>query len=82
MNEPEPNSAEDFAQRFNELCGEAKNYGVTSVYALIDENPLMKGDGEDVMLYSWRGGYYAAVGMASNLVDALKSHRTSDKHPQ
>ena len=57
----EPNSFKDFQDRFVALQKEAQSYGLVSVVAMSDSDPLSE---NEVQWCSYQGGLSASMGLA------------------
>lgn len=64
----EPNSIEDFEQRFNELATEARAYGIDSAIALHYSNPL---DDFSQMYTFYKSSSYTALGMLKSFYETI-----------
>ena len=65
----EPNSFDDFMDRFDELCHEALRYGIASVVALEEHNILQN---QTVFKMGYHGGASLCLGMFVRSSDKLK----------
>ncbi len=61
IQEPVPNSVEDFAARFDELQIEAAKYGICSLSVVIESSPFNVDESKYITHY---GGHSVAIGMA------------------
>lgn len=64
MIDHEPNSIADFESRFIQLCKEAREYGMSTVWAVMECDHLTQND--DIRL-GYNGGKWTALGLVAQL---------------
>lgn len=75
-NDLEPNSYEDYVERFQALQAEAKSYGIVSVVSIMEPNPI---SGEDWRWSSYQGGLVTCIGMVQCLLSKMTSTANTDQ---
>jgi hypothetical protein len=71
--EIQQNSLSDFELRFSRLTEEAKSYGMSSAFVIVETDPLSR---TDCMSCGHDGAFYAVVGALETFVTGLKEEMT------